>query len=61
MTMKILNDCRGYAVTFFTEFLGIILIPVMALSAELGHYFYVWVEIANPADAASLTAAAGIS
>ncbi len=29
--MKILNDRRGYSLTFWTGFFGIILIPIMAL------------------------------
>jgi Flp pilus assembly protein TadG len=61
MVMKILNDRRGYSLTFWTGFFGIILIPIMALSIELGRYFYARAEIAKAADAAALAAASEIS
>ena len=59
--MKILTDRRGYSLTFWTGFFGIILIPIMALSIELGRYFYARAEVAKAADAAALAAAAEIS
>ena len=59
--MKILFDQRGYSLTFWTGFFGIILIPIMALSIELGRYFYARAEVAKAADAAALAAAAEIS
>ena len=59
--MKILNDRRGYSLTFWTGFFGIILVPIMALSIELGRYFYARAEVAKAADAAALAAAAEIS
>ena len=59
--MKILNDRHGYSLTFWTGFFGIIMIPIMALSIELGRYFYARAEIAKAADAAALAAAAEIS
>jgi hypothetical protein len=52
---------RGYSLTFWTIFFGFILIPILALSIELGRYFYARVEIAKAADAAVLAAAAEIS
>jgi Flp pilus assembly protein TadG len=61
MVMKILYDRRGYSLTFWTGFFGIILIPIMALSIELGRYFYARAEIAKAADAAALAAAAEIN
>jgi Flp pilus assembly protein TadG len=61
MVMKILNDRRGYSLTFWTGLFGIIMIPIMALSIELGRYFYARAEIAKAADAAALAAAAEIS
>jgi Flp pilus assembly protein TadG len=61
MVMKILNDQRGYSLTFWTGFFGIIMIPIMALSIELGRYFYARAEVAKAADAAALAAAAEIS
>jgi Flp pilus assembly protein TadG len=61
MVMKILIDRHGYSLTFWTGFFGIIMIPIMALSIELGRYFYVRAEIAKAADAAALAAATEIS
>ena len=59
--MKILKDPRGYSLTFWTVFFGFILIPILALSIELGRYFYARAEIAKAADAAALAAAAEIN
>ncbi len=59
--MKLLTDQRGYSLTFWTIFFGFILIPILALSIELGRYFYARAELAKAADAAALAAAAEIS
>ena len=59
--MKILDDRRGYSLTFWTGFFGIIMIPIMALSIELGRYYFTRAEVAKAADAAALAAAAEIS
>lgn len=59
--MKILDDRRGYSLTFWTGFFGIIMIPIMALSIELGRYYFARAEVAKAADAAALAAAAEIS
>ena len=59
--MNLINDRRGYSLTFWTIFFGFILIPILALSIELGRYFYARAEIAKAADAAALAAAAEIS
>ena len=59
--MNLLKDRRGYSLTFWTIFFGFILIPILALSIELGRYFYARAEIAKAADAAALAAAAEIS
>ena len=59
--MKLLKDRRGYSLTFWTIFFGFILIPILALSIELGRYFYARAEIAKAADGAALAAAAEIS
>jgi len=61
MVMKLINDRHGYSLTFWTIFFGFILIPILALSIELGRYFYARAEIAKAADAAALAAAAEIS
>jgi Flp pilus assembly protein TadG len=60
MVMVLLKDRRGYSLTFWTIFFGFILIPILALSIELGRYFYARAEIAKAADAAALAAAAEI-
>ena len=59
--MNLLKDRHGYSLTFWTIFFGFILIPIMALSIELGRYFYARAEIAKAADSAALAAAAEIS
>jgi Flp pilus assembly protein TadG len=61
MVMNLIKDRRGYSLTFWTIFFGFILIPILALSIELGRYFYARAEIAKAADAAALAAAAEIS
>jgi hypothetical protein len=37
--MKMLNDKRGYSMTFWIVFFGFVMIPIMALGIELGRYF----------------------
>jgi uncharacterized membrane protein len=59
--MNLIKDRVGYSLTFWTIFFGFILIPILALSIELGRYFYARAEIAKAADAAALAAAAEIS
>lgn len=59
--MNLIKDRRGYSLTFWTIFFGFILIPILALSIEMGRYFYARAEIAKAADAAALAAAAEIS
>ncbi len=59
--MKLLNDRRGYSMTFWAVFFGFVMIPIMALGIELGRYFYARAEIAMAADAAALAAAAEIN
>ena len=59
--MNLIRDRRGYSMTFWTIFFGFILIHILALSIELGRYFYARAEIAKAADAAALAAAAEIS
>ena len=59
--MNILRDRRGYSMTFWAVFIAFILVPIMALSIELGRYFYAKAEVAKAADAAALAAAAEIN
>jgi len=61
MVMNLLKDRHGYSLTFWTIFFGFVLIPILALSIELGRYFYDRAEIAKAADAATLAAATEIS
>ncbi len=55
------RDCRGYAMTFWAIFIGLVLIPALAFSIELGRYFYAIAEIANAADSAAVAASAEIN
>lgn len=59
--MNLLKDRLGYSLTFWTIFFGFIMIPIMALSIELGRYFYARAEVAKAADSAALAAVAEIS
>lgn len=59
--IRLLADRRGYSATFWAVFFGFILIPILALSIELGRYFYARAEVAKSADAAALAAAAEIN
>jgi Flp pilus assembly protein TadG len=61
MRLKLLRDRCGYSLTFWTVFFGFILIPILALSIELGRYFYARAEVAKAADAAALAASAEIN
>ncbi len=58
---RMVFDRRGYSMTFWAVFFGFILIPILALSIELGRYFYARAEVAKSADAAALAAAAEIN
>jgi Flp pilus assembly protein TadG len=61
MKLRLIHDRRGYSLTFWTIFFGFILIPIMALSIEMGRYVYARAEVAKAADAAALAAAAEIN
>ncbi|MBI9045393.1 MAG: hypothetical protein JEZ06_12960 [Anaerolineaceae bacterium] len=54
----LLRDRRAYSMTFWAVFIGLVLIPIFALSIELGRYFYAIAEVQKAADAAALAAAA---
>jgi uncharacterized membrane protein len=54
----LIRDRRAYSMTFWTVFIGLVLIPIFALSIELGRYFYAIAEVQKAADAAALAAAA---
>jgi Flp pilus assembly protein TadG len=47
--------------TFWAVFIGFVLIPSLAMTIELGRYFYAISEIAKAADAAAVAASAEIN
>jgi hypothetical protein len=55
------RDQRGYSMTFWAIFIGLILIPSLSLAIELGRYFYAIAEVAKAADAAAVAASAEIN
>jgi Flp pilus assembly protein TadG len=59
--IRMLQDKRAYSLTFWAVFFGFVVVPIMALSIELGRYFYARAEVAKAADAAALAAAAEIN
>lgn len=56
-----LRDRRAYSMTFWAVFFGFVVVPALAMSIELGRYFYARAEIAKSADAAAVAAAAEIN
>ena len=54
------RDRRGYSMTFWAVFIGLVLIPALSLSIELGRYFYAISEVAKAAVAAAVAASAEI-
>lgn len=56
--MRLWRDRRGYAMTFWAVFIGLVLVPALALAIELGRYFYAISEVAKAADAAAVAASA---
>jgi Flp pilus assembly protein TadG len=58
---KFLHDRRGYSMTFWAVFIGLVLIPALAFAIELGRYFYAISEVQKAADAAAVAAAAEIN
>jgi Flp pilus assembly protein TadG len=55
------RDRRGYSMTFWAVFIGLVMIPTLALAIELGRYFYAISEVAKAADAAAVAASAEIN
>ncbi len=58
---RLARDERGYSMTYWAMFFAFVLVPIMAVSIELGRYFYARAEVAKAADAAALAAAAEIN
>lgn len=54
----LLRDRRGYSMTFWAIFIGLVLIPALSLAIELGRYFYAIAEVQKAADAAAVAASA---
>ncbi len=59
--VMLLRDRRGYSMTFWAVFIGLVMIPALALAIELGRYFYAISEVAKAADAAAVAASAEIN
>ena len=55
------RDQRAYTMIFWAVFIGFVMVPALALSIELGRYFYVISEVAKGADAAAVAASAEIN
>jgi Flp pilus assembly protein TadG len=47
--------------TFWAVFIGFVLVPALAMSIELGRYFYAISEVAKAADAAAVAASVEIN
>ena len=57
----LIRDHRGYSMTFWAVFIGLVLVPIFAISIELGRYFYAIAEIQKAADAAAVASSAEIN
>lgn len=55
------KDARAYSLTFWAIFIGFVMMPIMAMTIELGRYFYARAQISAAADAAALGAAIEIN
>jgi Flp pilus assembly protein TadG len=55
------QDRRGYSMTFWAVFIGLVMISALALAIELGRYFYAISEVEKAADAAAVAASADIN
>ena len=56
-----LHDRRAYSTPFWAMFIGLIFVPLMALTFDVGRYLYARQEIGKAADAAAVAAAAEIN
>jgi uncharacterized membrane protein len=57
----LLRNRRGFSMTFSAVFIGLMMVPALALAIELGCYFYAISEVAKAADAAAIAASAEIN
>jgi len=51
-----LRDRRAYSMTFWAMFIGLIMMPLMALAVDVGRYLYARQELGKAADAAAVGA-----
>jgi len=56
-----IRDRRAYQLTFWAIFIGFVMMPIMAMTIELGRFFYARAQISAAADAAALGAAIEIN
>lgn len=61
MKVRLLRSKRAYSMTFWAVFIGFIMVPLMALSIEVGRFYIARSQIAAAADAAALAAAVEIN
>jgi hypothetical protein len=57
----LLHDRRDYSMTFWAVFIGLVMIPALALGIELDRYFYAISEVARAADEVAVAASAEIN
>jgi uncharacterized membrane protein len=58
--VRLWRDRKGYSMTFWAIFIGLVMVPTLALAIELGRYFYAIAEVQKAADAAAVAASAEI-
>ena len=56
-----LKDRRAYSMTFWAIFIGVVFVPLMALTFEVGRYLYARQELGKAADAAAVGAVVEIN
>jgi len=61
MKARMLRSKDGYSMTFWAVFIGFVMVPLMALSIEVGRFYIARAQIAAAADAAALAAAIEIN
>lgn len=61
MNTRMMQDHRAYSMTFWAVFFAFVVIPMMALSMEIGRFWIARSQIAAASDAASLAAAVEIN
>lgn len=59
--LNFLRSKHGYSMTFWAMFIGLVMVPMMALSIEVGRFLIARAQISTAADAAALAAAVEIN